>query len=85
MRINGRTVDFTKFTPQPSDNPYTPMSVFNRPVDKKFLQCYIGRTTDKTAEILKEHMLESALYSGNIHSIGPRYCPTYREHVMRWR
>lgn len=73
MRINGRTVDFSKFTPQPSDNPYTPMSVFNRPEDKKFLQCYIARTTDKTAEVLKEHMLESALYSGNIHSIGPRY------------
>lgn len=84
MRINGRTVDFTKFTPQPSDNPYTPMSVFNRPVDKKFLQCYIGRTTDKTAEILKEHMLESALYSGNIHSIGPRYCPSIEDKAVKF-
>ena len=84
MRINGRTVDFSKFTPQPSDNPYMPMSVFNRPVDKKFLQCYIGRTTDKTAEILKEHMLESALYSGNIHSIGPRYCPSIEDKAVKF-
>ena len=84
MRINGRTVDFSKFTPQPSDNPYTTMSVFNRPVDKKFLQCYIGRTTDKTAEILKEHMLESALYSGNIHSIGPRYCPSIEDKAVKF-
>lgn len=84
MRINGRTVDFSKFTPQPSDNPYTPMSVFNRPEDKKFLQCYIARTTDKTAEVLKEHILESALYSGNIHSIGPRYCPSIEDKAVKF-
>lgn len=84
MRINGRTVDFSKFTPQPSDTPYTPMSVFNRPEDKKFLQCYIARTTDKTAEVLKEHMLESALYSGNIHSIGPRYCPSIEDKAVKF-
>lgn len=84
MRINGRTVDFSKFTPQPSDNPYTPMSVFNRPEDKKFLQCYIARTTDKTAEVLKEHMFESALYSGNIHSIGPRYCPSIEDKAVKF-
>lgn len=84
MRINGRTVDFSKFTPQPSDNPYMPMSVFNRPEDKKFLQCYIARTTDKTAEVLKEHMLESALYSGNIHSIGPRYCPSIEDKAVKF-
>lgn len=84
MRINGRTVDFSKFTPQPSDNPYMPMSVFNRPEDKKFLQCYIARTTDKTAEVLKEHMFESALYSGNIHSIGPRYCPSIEDKAVKF-
>lgn len=84
MRINGRTVDFSKFTPQPSDNPYTPMSVFNRPQDREFLQCYITRTTDKTAEVLKEHMLESALYSGNIHSIGPRYCPSIEDKAVKF-
>lgn len=84
MRINGRTVEFSKFTPQPSDNPYTPMSVFNRPQDREFLQCYITRTTDKTAEVLKEHMLESALYSGNIHSIGPRYCPSIEDKAVKF-
>ncbi len=84
MRINGRTVDFSKFTPQPSDNPYTPMSVFNRPVKKDFLQCYIGRTTDKTAEVLAEHSKESALYSGNINSIGPRYCPSIEDKAVKF-
>ena len=84
MRINGKTVDFTKFTPQPSDNPYTPMSVFNRPVKKDFLQCYIGRTTDKTAEVLAEHAKESALYSGNINSIGPRYCPSIEDKAVKF-
>lgn len=84
MRINGKTVDFSKFTPQPSDNPYTPMSVFNRPVKKDFLQCYIGRTTDKTAEVLAEHAKESALYSGNINSIGPRYCPSIEDKAVKF-
>lgn len=84
MRINGKTVDFSKFTPQPSDNPYTPMSVFNRPIKKDFLQCYIGRTTDKTAEVLAEHAKESALYSGNINSIGPRYCPSIEDKAVKF-
>ncbi len=84
MRINGKTVDFSKFTPQPSDNPYTPMSVFNRPVKKDFLQCFIGRTTDKTAEVLAEHAKESALYSGNINSIGPRYCPSIEDKAVKF-
>lgn len=84
MRINGKTINFSKFTPQPSDNPYTPMSVFNRPVKKDFLQCYIGRTTDKTAEVLAEHAKESALYSGNINSIGPRYCPSIEDKAVKF-
>lgn len=84
MRINGNTIDFSKFTPQPSDFPYTPMSLFNKPVKKDFLQCYIGRTTDKTAEILQEHLKESALYSGNIHSIGPRYCPSIEDKAVKF-
>lgn len=84
MRINGKTVDFSKFTPQPSDNPYVPMSVFNRPFKKDFLQCYIGRTTDKTAEVLAEHAKESALYSGNINSIGPRYCPSIEDKAVKF-
>ncbi|MBO4707195.1 MAG: tRNA uridine-5-carboxymethylaminomethyl(34) synthesis enzyme MnmG [Elusimicrobiaceae bacterium] len=84
MRINGRTVDFSKFTPQPSDNPYTPMSVFNRQIKKDFLQCYIGRTTDKTTEVLAEHAKESALYSGNINSIGPRYCPSIEDKAVKF-
>lgn len=84
MRINGNTIDFSKFTPQPSDFPYTPMSIFNKPVKKDFLQCYIGRTTDETAEILQTHLKESALYSGNIHSIGPRYCPSIEDKAVKF-
>ena len=84
MRINGNTIDFSKFTPQPSDFPYTPMSIFNKPVKKDFLQCYIGRTTDETAQILQTHLKESALYSGNIHSIGPRYCPSIEDKAVKF-
>ncbi len=84
MRINGRTVDFSKFTPQPSDNPFTPMSVFTKPFKRDFLQCYIGRTTEATAEVLAEHSKESALYSGNIKSVGPRYCPSIEDKAVKF-
>ncbi|MDR0645553.1 MAG: tRNA uridine-5-carboxymethylaminomethyl(34) synthesis enzyme MnmG, partial [Elusimicrobiota bacterium] len=84
MRINGRTVDFTKFTPQPSDDPYIPMSVFNKPVKKDFLQCYIGRTTEQTAKVLEEHSKESALYGGNITAAGPRYCPSIEDKAVKF-
>ncbi len=84
MRINARTVDFTKFTEQPSDENYMPISVFNRPQKKDFLKCYITRTTEETAKVLQEHMKESALYSGNIHSIGPRYCPSIEDKAVKF-
>ena len=84
MRINGRTVDFGKFTPQPSDNPYLPMSHFNRPAQKNFLQCYIGRTTEATAKVLEEHAKESALYGGNITAVGPRYCPSIEDKAVKF-
>jgi tRNA uridine 5-carboxymethylaminomethyl modification enzyme len=85
MRINGRTVDFGKFfTPQPSDEPYVPMSHFNRPVKKDFLKCYIGRTTEETAKVLELHAKESALYSGNIKAAGPRYCPSIEDKAVKF-
>lgn len=84
MRINGRTVDFSKFTPQPSDEPYMPMSHFNKPVKKKNLQCYIARTTEETAKVLAEHAKESALYCGNIKAVGPRYCPSIEDKAVKF-
>ncbi|MDR0952624.1 MAG: tRNA uridine-5-carboxymethylaminomethyl(34) synthesis enzyme MnmG [Elusimicrobiota bacterium] len=84
MRLNGKTIDFSKFTPQPSDEPYQPMSIFSAPVKKDFLQCYITKTTAKTAEVLQEHIKESALYSGNITAIGPRYCPSIEDKAVKF-
>ncbi len=84
MRINGRTVDFSKFTPQPSDNPFSPMSVFTKPFKRDFLQCHITRTTDATAEVLDKHAKESALYSGNISAVGPRYCPSIEDKAVKF-
>ncbi|MDR1684761.1 MAG: tRNA uridine-5-carboxymethylaminomethyl(34) synthesis enzyme MnmG [Elusimicrobiota bacterium] len=83
MRINGRGVDFSKFTPQPSDSPYQPMSVFNKPVKKDFLTCYIARTTEETAAVLEKHAKESALYAGNIKAVGPRYCPSIEDKAVK--
>ncbi|MDR0292122.1 MAG: tRNA uridine-5-carboxymethylaminomethyl(34) synthesis enzyme MnmG, partial [Elusimicrobium sp.] len=64
MRVNAKHVDFSLFHPQPSDDPFEPMSIFTAPFKRDFLTCYITRTTAKTHEILKRNMQRSALYSG---------------------
>lgn len=86
MRVNARGVDFgyEGFRPQFSDDPFIPMSHFTAPFERKFLPCYITRTSQKTLEILKENIKRSALYSGNITALGPRYCPSVEDKVVKF-
>ncbi|ACC98809.1 Glucose-inhibited division protein [Elusimicrobium minutum Pei191] len=84
MRINAKDVDFSVFREQPSDNPFEPMSIFTAPFERNFLSCYITRTTEKTHEILKRNMKRSALYSGQITALGPRYCPSVEDKIVKF-
>jgi tRNA uridine 5-carboxymethylaminomethyl modification enzyme len=84
MRVNARTIDFSKFIPQPSDDPFEPISFFTKPFKRNFLKCYIAHTTEKTDKVLKEHGKESALYSGTIKAIGPRYCPSIEDKAVKF-
>lgn len=87
MRINARNLDYSKFRPQPSDNPPWTMSHFtdlNTLKDRKFGQCYITHTTLETDKILRENFKRSALYGGNIHSQGPRYCPSVEDKIKKF-
>ena len=87
MRINARGLDFTKFRPQPSDNPPWTMSHFTRLAEiqnKPFGQCYITHTTLQTDKILRDNFMRSALYGGNIHSQGPRYCPSVEDKIKKF-
>ena len=87
MRINARGVDFSKFRLQPSDNPFQPMSHFTDVTEqtkRKFLSCYITRTTEETDKILRENLHRSAMYSGKIHALGPRYCPSVEDKTKKF-
>lgn len=87
MRINARNLDYSQFRPQPSDNPPWTMSHFTRLDElknKQFGQCYITHTTLATDKILRENFKRSALYGGNIHSQGPRYCPSVEDKIKKF-
>lgn len=87
MRINARGLDYSKFRLQPSDNPPWAMSHFTDETtlqNRTFGSCYITHTTLKTDKILRENFQRSAMYSGNIHSAGPRYCPSVEDKIKKF-
>lgn len=87
MRINARGLDYSKFRLQPSDNPLQPISHFTDVKEqekRKFLSCYITHTTLATDKILRENFQRSAMYGGNIHSQGPRYCPSVEDKIKKF-
>lgn len=87
MRINARGLDFSKFRLQPSDNPLEPISHFTdekEQAKRTFGCCYVTRTTLATDKILRENFQRSAMYSGNIHGLGPRYCPSVEDKIKKF-
>ncbi|HUT86150.1 MAG TPA: tRNA uridine-5-carboxymethylaminomethyl(34) synthesis enzyme MnmG [Elusimicrobiales bacterium] len=84
MRINAKDVDFEKCKPQPSDNPYETFSYFNHPVKKDFGTCFITRTNKKTFQLIQKNLNKSPLYSGKIKSVGPRYCPSIEDKIVKF-
>ncbi len=84
-RINKHSIDWKALTPQPGDFPTPLLSYVSNPKDRpKQLDCYMTRTNKKTHEIILEHLDESPMYSGVIEGIGPRYCPSIEDKVMRF-
>jgi tRNA uridine 5-carboxymethylaminomethyl modification enzyme len=87
MRLNGRYINFELCTKQPSDNPPFPFSIFsdrNELLKRKYLDCWITRTTEKTFDIINSNLNKSALYSGRIKTIGPRYCPSIEDKIHKF-
>src|SRR5258707_5802297 len=76
-RLDGRTIDWSQFEPQPGDAEPTPFSFRTKRVAHHDSQvpCYIAWTTPETQRIIRENVHRSPMYSGQIQSIGPRYCP----------
>ena len=84
-RIDGRTIDYSKLVEQPGDTPTLVFS-FLGSVDEHPQQvpCHIARTNEKTHEIIHRYLDQSAMYSGAIDSVGPRYCPSVEDKVVRF-
>ena len=84
-RIDGRTLDYSKMQEQPSDSPL-PVFAFHGSVDDhpRQVPCYITRTTEQTHDIIRNGLSRSPLYTGVIEGIGPRYCPSIEDKVVRF-
>ena len=83
-RVDSRTIDYSKMTIQPGDDELHFFSFEpDRPIRKQY-PCYLTRTTEKTHEIIRNNLDKSPLYAGLIHGIGPRYCPSIEDKVVRF-
>lgn len=83
-RLNRRSIDFSKLTVQEGDEPVVPFSFETKePLSNKVV-CYMGYTNSKTHEIIRQNLHRSPIYSGRIEAIGPRYCPSFEDKVVRF-
>jgi tRNA uridine 5-carboxymethylaminomethyl modification enzyme len=85
-RLDGRTIDWSRFTLQPGDEDPTPFSFRTKRVKHHDAQvpCYIAATTPETHRIIRENVHRSPMYSGQIQSIGPRYCPSIEDKIVKF-
>ncbi len=83
-RLDGRTIDWSQFEPQPGDPDPTPFSFLTEKIDRPQIACHIGRTTEGTRRILRDSISRSPLYSGQIQGIGPRYCPSIEDKIIKF-
>ena len=85
-RLDGRTIDWSRFPAQPGDVDPTPFSFRTKRVAHHDSQvpCYIAWTTAETHRIIRENVHRSPMYSGQIQSIGPRYCPSIEDKIVKF-
>ena len=83
-RLDGRSIDWQKFAVQPGDADPTPFSFRTRKITQKQVPCYIAFTTEETHRIIRENVHRSPMYSGQIQSIGPRYCPSIEDKIVKF-
>jgi tRNA uridine 5-carboxymethylaminomethyl modification enzyme len=83
-RVLRRSVDLTVFTPQPGDDPPTPFSHRTEAITQKQTMCYLTHTNERTHEVIRANLDRSPLFRGVIEGIGPRYCPSIEDKVVRF-
>ena len=83
-RVNGRTLDFSALEEQPGDDPPRPFSYAVDAITQPQIPCWVTYTNDQTHQLIKDNLDRSAMYSGKIEGIGPRYCPSIEDKVVRF-
>lgn len=83
-RIHGDTLDYTQMILQPGDEVVIPFSFLSDSLDRDQVPCYLTYTNELTHSILKDNLSRSALYGGEIEGVGPRYCPSIEDKIVRF-
>jgi len=83
-RLDGRTIEWSRFEAQSGDANPTPFSFLTEKIEREQIKCYISYTSEKTLQILRDSIARSPLYSGQIEGVGPRYCPSIEDKVVKF-
>lgn len=83
-RLDGRTIDWAQFEEQHGDPTPTPFSFLTEKIERDQIVCHLAYTTDETYRVLSESIALSPLYSGQIEGVGPRYCPSIEDKVVKF-
>jgi len=83
-RLDGRTIRWEAFEEQPGDADPTPFSFRTKTIPQRQICCHIAHTTPETLDIIRRNVHRSAMYSGQIEGIGPRYCPSIEDKIVKF-
>ena len=83
-RLDGRTIDWDAFEPQPGDAVPTPFSFRTDSIEREQIQCHVAYTNEGTHQVLQDSLRRSPLYSGQIEGVGPRYCPSIEDKIVKF-
>lgn len=83
-RLDGRTIDYSKFERQPGDMRPVPFSFKTDVINRPQIECFIGYTDESVHDVIRRNLDKSPLYSGEIKGVGPRYCPSIEDKVVKF-
>jgi tRNA uridine 5-carboxymethylaminomethyl modification enzyme len=83
-RLDGRTIDWSRFEPQYGDPEPTPFSFLTKKIEREQVPCYVAYTSTATHDLLRQNISRSPMYSGQIEGVGPRYCPSIEDKVVKF-
>lgn len=84
-RLDGRTINWDILQEQPGDKPPVPFSFLNKDIKTPQISCHITHTSEKTHKVIADNISKSALFSGQIDGVGPRYCPSIEDKIVRFK